>query len=426
MKIIEHYTESLTSMGLKVDEETGKLMLANGDVLNIEGDDVVIPLKELQKKNEWDGIHPYHPLCEDVLLGMSDTHRLLQRMIEKSISVRFVTLISSVLSVAVIPSLQKQCKNPKSKKFLTAYPNIKPVDEKGKSEATAAWKKVYDEKLTAGIDILRISLHREKTIDGELYLRTGTIWSPLLDAEDDKSYLFGVKVKSNTLAIGMRNLITAFVEPLITEIQSSAPAPYYDVLMRFYVAASKRYNELLEMFEPVVKLESVDLSWEGDLDEVDSFRRRIPELPGNAGTPLAGKPMVTSDEGKIALMSNVKVERVRTKDVDDAPPWSDEPTSRRGEKRKSTGRLAAMLDGRGTDDDDYDDRRDSRERTNERRVSLDRSRDRDRDRGRSRTRDSGRGGPRERGRDRDRDRRDRERDSRRRSTGPSLRDMIYK
>lgn len=392
MNVIDFYQSLLESMGLIVSEAGHVLRPSKDqDPLQIEGKDVVLPNKFYLNQNDWSDVHPFHPLCEDALMGQSPTFHLLNSIVRISISQRYAALIKDILKVATTKELQQQIKDPSANEITMVFPDVK-------SGAIKSWSSVYatfqKNQFFAGLYITR-----NQEIEGQQYQRVGTVRYPILEDESEKGLLGADITKKDTP--GLRAIVAKVVETIPTQYCSNSSVPYFDTLIQYYIAMVKRYNELVEMFGEVLTTKPIPTEWMEGYDNLEKLRKRIPKLAGNAGVRVdnEAKRNAGVDAEDDDAFANVKVpttSRRAVVDEDDNPPWEEKerPQDRRS-KPKSGGSILDMTHRRDDDEDDRDSRRSSRR-------DRGRSRDRDSRRGSSR-RDDRRSSRRDRGRSRDRD-----------------------
>lgn len=420
MNAIEFYTALLESLGLTVSE--GGVVLRPGKTetpLEINGKTVVLPTKFYLDQNEWSDVHPFHPLCEDALMGQSETLHLLNAVMRISLSTRYAALIKDILTVSTTKELQQQVADPSVNEITMVFPDVK-------AGAIKSWTSVY-KMFNKNQYFSSLYINRNMEVDGKQYQRVGIPCYPILDDQDDTK-LLGVAITKKDTA-GIRALVGKIIEPIPKEFCSSASLPYFDTIIQYYIAMITRYNEIVKMYGAVIKSPLVPTDWIETFEDIERIRKRIPRLPGNAGVRIdteckrnAGLE-IDDDEAFDNLKVPAKRKRV-VEDEDDTPPWEDKPESKRERvvDRKASGKKGGSIlnvlhddddDRRGSNrrDRDYDDRRDR---------GRDRGRDRDRD---SRSRDRGRGSRRNDRRDDRRGSNRRERDDRVVRRGNSITDI---
>lgn len=398
MNVIDFYQSLLESMGLIVSEAGHVLRPSkNQDPLQIEGKDVVLPNKYYLNQNDWSDVHPFHPLCEDALMGQSPTFHLLNSVVRVSLSQRYAALIKDILKVATTKELQQQIKDPSANEITMVFPDVKAGAVKSWSSVYATFQK---NQFFSGLYITR-----NQEIDGQQYQRVGTVRYPILEDESEKGLLGADITKKDTA--GLRAVVGKIVDGVPTQYCSNSSVPYFDTLMQYYIAMVKRYNELVEMFGDVLTTKAIPTEWMEAFDNVEKLRKRIPKLAGNAGVRVDNEPKRNSgvDVEEDDAFANVKVpstsRRAVVEDEDDTPPWEEKGRPQDRRHKPKTGGSILDMTHRRDEEEDEDDR--GRRRGSRRDRSSRNSRD---DRRSSRGRDDRRSSRRERpsrGRD---DRRD--------------------
>ncbi len=396
MNAIEFYTALLESLGLTVSE--GGVVLRPGKTetpLEINGKTVVLPTKFYLDQNEWSEVHPFHPLCEDALMGQSETLHLLNAVMRISLSTRYAALIKDILTVSTTKELQQQVADPSVNEITMVFPDVK-------GGAIKSWTSVY-KMFNKNQYFSSLYINRNMEVDGKLYQRVGVPNFPILE-ENDEATLLGVAITKKDTA-GIRALVGKIVEPIPKEFCSSASLPYFDTIIQYYIAMITRYNEIVTMYGAVIKSPLVPTDWIETFEDIEKIRKRIPRLPGNAGVRIdtEGKRNAGLEIDDDDAFENLKVpaKRKRVDEETDTPPWEDEPETKRErvvDRKAKAKKGGSILNVLHDDEDDEEERRGSR-------------RGRDRDDRRSRGRDRDRGS-----RSRDRDRSSRGRDDRRSSS----------
>lgn len=392
MKVQQFEQDILESLGAKVTDAGVVLNPMTEEPYQIGGKDIVIPTKHYLDQNDWSEVHPFHPLCEDVMMGQSETYHFMLRLWRANTTVRFMTLITAILEVANDPKLAKEVKNPEFAKL--PIPNVKDTTLKAWKKLRGHFKKEH---------FLKLYVSRSEDIDGTKYLRRADLNIPFLETEGGKPFGLQISIAdANTL----RELVKHLFEPILKPHGSNHAIPYTDVLLQVQKATAEQYNKYADMLSKVHSLPLIPLEWLSAYDDMDKFRRHIPKLPGNEGTKLdtgaktrqAGVEPETDLYSQANVARKPQVERV----VDDEPPFEpDTVRRRRDDKASGSGRVSLNDMMRDPEDlrDDRDDRGRGRGRRDDRRGGIDlldrRSRRRDDrdDRGRGRgRRDDRRGG----------------------------------
>lgn len=414
------YIEVVRAMYLDVREDGVVISpLSDDQPMQIGENIVAIPTPERIEADDWKGFHAFHPLCEDSVMGQSETTHWLIARATAAITLRLVTLMSNLLEVAHKTELQAQAGNPNIETILA------PIAKMVTKTSYGSWKKIVKKLSTT--PLLNYYIVRGAEINGETFQRVGTLEIPILEDVEANAILTGVTLSSKNDKLCIRLLLEKLLEGVPMEYGTNHATPYFYSILMMYEAVNRRLNKVSKIFKKVTADEPVDLKWwdEAKDDGLKKLMKRIPRLPGNEGVMEVRKrgKQLADEELDIMRDNGIKLRTVET--VDTTPPWDGEdtpaPASKPSEPRPTGGiSLNSLLGGKGDVPS-----RELRDRYGSDRE-YDRDADRDdryeRDRGRgSRDRDRGRreidliGG---RGRGRDSDRRD-DRDRDRRDSGRS-------
>lgn len=398
MKVQKFYQDILETLGAKVTDAGVVLHPITEAPYQIGGKDVVIPTKPYLDANDWSEVWPFHPLCEDAMMGQSETYHFMLRLWRAHTTLLYINLIGTILTVAADPKLAKEVKNPDFAKL--PIPNVKDTTIK-------AWKKLQGK--FAKEHFLKLYVSRSGELDGTKVLRRADLSIPLLEHEGGKPFGLPISVAdTNTI----QELIKCLFEPILTPHGSNHATPYLDVLLQVTRDSAEQYNKYAEMVSKVASLPLIPLNWLTEYADMDKFRRHIPKLPGNEGSKLetTGRNAGVEPETSVYDQVNVPVRSKAPVDDDEPPFEPDVPRRRRDDVRDTprasqrderSGRVSVtdmLRDPRDLEDprDRYDDRYD--DRRGRRRGPLDlserggRGRDDRRDRRRDDRRDDRRGG----------------------------------
>lgn len=416
--VTELYTSIIKAMYLDVNEDGVVISpLSDNKPMQIGENIVVVPTTERIKDDDWEGCHAFHPLCEDSVMGQSETIHWLISRATAAITLRIVTLMSNLLEVAYKTELQAQAGNPAIETILA------PIAKLAKDTTYKSWKKITGKVATK--PLLNFYISRGVELDGVAYQRVGTLEIPILEDVEANAVLTGVSVNSKNDKQAIRLLLEKILEGVPMEYGTNHTTPYFYAVLMMYHAVNKRLNKVSKIFKKVTADEVVDLKWWDTVkdDGLKQFMKRIPRLPGNEGVKELSKRAKSMADEELAIMEDNGI-KLRTVSAANTPPWNDDdkaPAAPAPEPRASGGisltslisspaSTGALRDRYGNDREYEDDIRDRDRR-------YDRN---DRDRGRGRREVDLLG---HRGRD---DRRDERRDDRRdeRRGGISLNDLI--
>jgi hypothetical protein len=399
MTYIDALTSIVESFGCTVD---GSAVLVPGenkpvkikiDTLNgkIEKD-LVLPTKDRLKDNDWEEVVAFHPACENVTAGQSEIIKFLIRYVKSSMIERSLLLIGELLKLEA----SKDKKKSTYAKYLSKFPDVNATTIK----SFEIFKKGLAEKGTTDT-LVKIFIDRKDYIEGEQFMRVLTFDSPIFQDDSDDAVLLGVKLLTKTAKKAICALFTDLYFGGITQRGSNADTPYLDVLLRFWIEFAKKYNSIVKMIQKDSPLELIDVSFEEALDDMVSFRKRVPALPGNTGDSIHRNKVVEDDKPPFDVEEERRRSQPTREDLEQESrdEWRNRPQY---EEPAATG--LNFFRGNGRRDDRRDEQPSSTGNPLDHRYSGGRgrySRDRDRDDRYETYSDR-----------RDRDRRDRDRDDR--------------
>lgn len=319
MEIIEFYSETMKSLGATVTD-AGDIVSPGGKTFDVEDKTLVLPTRDRLKANDWTTTQPFHPMCEDAVMGQSPVLHWLARTVKIALSLHLGSIMSIVLETAAKPELQEQAKDPKLVDILGSC-------KTAKASTLASWNKIIAKMNTKEIDILHIALNRGGTVDGEKYHRVCNVHFPMLDDNDDDGLLYGIKMsKNDKLAIvGLFKYITTGVT---WNFGSNDVVPYFHSLMSMYASFVKRYNFFAKVLKRISDFKPLATDWILELNDLRQFMNKIPKLSGNEGkvTRTAKKKEVEAAKPSASLYDTIKVPARESEVVDDdKAPWDETP-----------------------------------------------------------------------------------------------------
>ena len=321
MEIIEFYTDVLKSFGATVTED-GQVISPNNKPLEIKGKKLVLPTRERLKKNDWSETWPFHPMCEDAVMGQSALIHWLSKTTKIALTVAITQIVSLVLETAARPELQEQAKDPKLVDILGSCKGAK-------ASTLTCWNRIVTKINDSEVELLHIALNRGGTIDGEKYHRVCKVHFPMLDDNDDDGLLCGVKV-SKTDKAAILGLLRYVLSDVTWVFGSNDTVPYFHSLMSMYASFIKRYNFFAKVLKRISDFKVKSTDWILELNDLRQYLNKIPKLSGNEGElTRAAKKVAEAVKPSTDLYDNIKVsDRVRT-DVetttDDKVPWDETP-----------------------------------------------------------------------------------------------------
>ena len=322
MEIIEFYSEVMKSLGATVTD-TGDIVSPGGKTFDVKGKTLVLPTRDRLKANEWSITQPFHPMCEDAVMGQSPVIHWLARTVKIALSMQLGSIMTIVLETAAKPELQEQAKDPKLVDILSSC-------KTAKASTLVAWNKILTKMNSKDIELLHIALNRGGSIEGEKYHRVCNIHFPILDDNEDDGLLYGVKMSKND-KLAIVGLFKYIIDGVTWNFGSNDVVPYFHSLMSMYASFVKRYNFFAKVLKRISDFKPLSTDWILELNDLRQFMNKIPKLSGNEGEVTRGakKKEIEAIAVKPAasLYDTIKVpDRVRETPVDDTtPPWDDTP-----------------------------------------------------------------------------------------------------
>ena len=315
MNTVEFYTSLLSSVGLVIDAN-GTVMKPDGkSAYKVDSKELVLPTNAMLDENEWSKRHPFHPLCEDALLGQSPTIRWLTKVVRAYIIEHLCSTMTLILDVASKPTLQEEVKDPKAHDILVHAKNAR-------DKTLAAWKDIENAIKSGTIDPVSIYLSRSNPGTDAKFFRTCTVSMDILADKTNDAYIMGINCKTKGDKLAIVELLEYLVDGVELEVGSVDASPYFHSLVSMLAQFMTKFNKIYKIFRKVSPVKPADAAWIKEIDNLKQFFGRIPTLPGNEGEkPKKVKAKVTTEEPK-AL--NVLGDIVEERAANDTPPWNEE------------------------------------------------------------------------------------------------------
>ena len=311
--LTELYRSILQSMGIVADNEGYLSMVYNEKkfpwmITDESGQNktarrMVLTTPFILKNPDWNSMVAFHPLSEDIMMGMSPVIRKLLEVVNLTLNIRINAFMAELIELATDPRKSKKI-SPKCADFMVA------ASEAGDSTPGAYKNMVRNIGMDKGSKrVIAVSVKRGSTLHGKNYSRVGVVKFPIVKDFDDKHTtnsagkevadysIFGAKMtKKDRNAI--RNIFTwVFPDSVIRPEEycvgtNSMVAPYFDVLVRTYATVCRRINDVVGMFGkalPNAESHLTDLSWLPEIDNLSKFNGMLPTpLEFNIGVPVKG------------------------------------------------------------------------------------------------------------------------------------------
>lgn len=245
---------------------------------------LVIPTQRYLKEGDWENYLPFHPLCEHVMRGESETIKILKNLVLFRLRVTISELVINLLYIAGNDDIHDKL-TPAQSKLLSDY-KLDQVTDKTIRRA----RKLFDERLD---EIVNIYLHHFETHDGVEYKRLAAVSFPIyrkLVEESGKVVMgvdLGTKRDKGQIANAFRALIENIDEQDAYYFGSKKQiAPNFHALMGAYANLARVLNKFTHKFRkhiPHSESLKIGTDWLDDFDEIEQFKAAIPSLPGNEG-----------------------------------------------------------------------------------------------------------------------------------------------
>jgi hypothetical protein len=295
-ELIDFYQKLLDSLMLSVDE-SGYISMNMGSsvnpstVLTEQGVEkrLVLPIREVLRRSQWDSEIGFHPLSENVYRGESDVLKKLKRQILFRINYSFQQLFIELATIAA--DLDYHAKlSPTQSNILDLMPKIndKTVDTFNRVFNKASIKEDSPFKL------VNVYLKHGGTYRNEQYSRVAVTTFPIYDqANTNERTIFEVKFNSKRDYDAFWGLfgylLPDFDKPETYSAGSrSLEVPYFDALLHVYLKLAKALNKVTYLFRRHLENPSkihIDVSWDAYLSKLSEYRGVIPALEGNDGKP---------------------------------------------------------------------------------------------------------------------------------------------
>ena len=311
--LTELYRSILQSMSIVADDE-GYLsmvyndkkfpwMITDESTQNKTARRMVLPTPFILKNPDWNSVVAFHPLSEDIMMGMSPVIRKVLEVVNLTLNIRINGLMAELIELATDPRKSKKI-SPKFADFMVA------ASEAGDSTPAAYKNMVRNIGMAKGSQrVIAVSVKRGSTLHGKNYSRVGVVKFPIVKEFDDKHTtnaagkevadysIFGAKMtKKDRNAI--RNIFMWVFPDSVTRPEeyctgtNSMVAPYFDVIVRTYANICSRINAVVEMFGkalPNTESHITDLTWLPAIDDLSKFNGMLPTpLEFNVGVTVKG------------------------------------------------------------------------------------------------------------------------------------------
>lgn len=279
------YEAILASLGLTVDQGLVSEVTPTGlTPVMVSSKRLVVPTRDIQRTANWNVQQAFHPACESVVRGESAVIRWMRMMVNTRLTFNIMAVVKELMSIAIDPKRHGSL-SPTQAGYLSA---LADVDAKTYENLMKVLEQISPE---GDKRVVNVYLKRGGQLKGVGYMRVAIVTFPILEQfKNEEHIIFGVKMrKKDRLAI---EALFRYVLGDVNETESysrgsaNQAAPYFDALMRAFIAVQGRINNLVALYSkdfaayPGV---GANLDWAETLEDLDKLRIQIPPLTGNEG-----------------------------------------------------------------------------------------------------------------------------------------------
>lgn len=244
---------------------------------------LALPTDALIKKGMVDltgaEVHPFHPLCEDVLRGESGTIRYLKREIRANYIQQSLMLISEIIRIKIEKITPRSSYFTKwMSKHLGDLKDI-PWDAKLKK----SFDKAIEELLADPKDTCNIYITNKTKIEGDMFLRVANVTTILDQLGEEGVDFFSSKLERKIDKVVIVRLLNAVFEWMPHETGSNDNCPYFGCLARAWHEYVRNYNLLVRSIKDHSHLKPLPQEWYTFVNEMDRWRNIVPTMPFNTG-----------------------------------------------------------------------------------------------------------------------------------------------
>lgn len=291
MEINEFYKGILESVGLIIDGKHVYLQSSLAKTpLQIDGRNLVLPLRQVLDDPSWDSEIAFHPLSENIARKDSVVLQRLQSLTNLFANVLTGELLKTMVDYCVDTDSHATL-NHKQNAFLECFPDAD-------NNTVTRLDNIID-ALGNNHQFVKLVTLRDKKIGEkkEFFSRVCFVKFPfydecltMLEGKRKEYHLFGVKVRKKDV-IGFKRLFE-FIFKHLDQIDAHYTAGSRSSIAPSFHALMLAYNNVLRPLRDVyrlLKLEFPDLRWTEELQDLNKFKGLIPPLDGNEGELTEGE-----------------------------------------------------------------------------------------------------------------------------------------
>lgn len=300
-KLIDIYKSILQCAGMVSDAEgfvSVKMGKDRSPARTSDGKQIVLPTNEQLMNGDRTNRVIFHPLSENIMRpGESEVISKLRSVFNIRLNYTFAAISQSLLTLCASIDDHRKL-SPDQSEMLSV---IKDVNEKTLISFSSMMLHSLKENPEKGF--VNIYLKRKAIFGDKTYSRGGVVTFPLYNEllkDQDKYYGVKLRAKDRTALIQLHQ----YIFPGIDDPQSynrgsnSDVAPFLDALMHTVMSVSSKYNDVIELFGPIIDSHE-DLVFDGEwvesfdnLQDLFPLIRQIPIQAGNEGKTNTDTMMV--------------------------------------------------------------------------------------------------------------------------------------
>lgn len=330
-KLLSLYTQMLLTMSIFPDKSTGRLTQVLGEEsepIMVDGKAVYLPTQNELAQSSADRVI-FHPLCENVLRGISEMVTTLRFASMESTNYITAELIDALLDIATSEDMVSDLTS-------NQVANLKSTI--GANATTLkAWRSIKKRisATNSGARIISVFLKSGGEIDGNKYARVAHVSFPLYEALCDPTdgKVFGVKLRKMDVAI-FKTMFESIFPNIATKDAYSAgsdsnTAPYLASLLGAHANVMDRLNAPLHQYRKPIGLTGhlishINLDVLHEWPDDSRLRNCVPPMEYNEGVRTK-----TSASKEAPVEQPAASTPVQTQPTQAAPPpppqWNNSP-----------------------------------------------------------------------------------------------------
>jgi hypothetical protein len=321
MKLVDFYTNVITSLGLHVED--GYIFTSDSEDRELVREKdlpIVIPTKEhmstlIDKDSNEVCKIPFNPLQEDILAkGESVSAKKIRLAVKLRLTHTITAVSKLLLKLASDVDNNKKVKY-ELNKFLSSLAEAstgKKIKHEVDETSIKNWMKIIDHfDRKDSLELIKIFTTKAGTVDGVKYNRVISVHSPILDILSDENTDKDTEINGTTLRpkdivvfkLMLKFILTELNENNVLQIgNNDEHRPVFIGMMQLYIILTTRINKLAKLLTYVDSVDSdeahtdLEVTLE-DLDDLNKFNGVVKTIPSDK----ALHKMTEVDEEEVSL-----------------------------------------------------------------------------------------------------------------------------